>query len=67
VAVFRVTSDCRTWDGGINWAFRQLERLAATTFMATTGHADGVGRKAALGMRFDVHVPKPEKNLRRKP
>jgi CheY-like chemotaxis protein len=58
VAAFWVASDCRTWDGVLR-AFRQLERLAATTFVAITGHADDAGRKAALEKRFDVHVPKP--------
>jgi CheY-like chemotaxis protein len=38
---------------------RRFQRLAATTLVAITGHADDAGRKAALEKRFDVHVPKP--------
>jgi CheY-like chemotaxis protein len=56
-----VTSDCRGHGTGYQLirAFRQLERLAATTFVAIIAHADDAGRKAALETRFDVHVPKP--------
>jgi CheY-like chemotaxis protein len=55
-----VTSDCRTWDGyQLVRTFRQLECLAATTFVAITGHADDAGRKAAVETRFDIHVPSP--------
>ncbi|WP_054929918.1 ATP-binding protein [Paraburkholderia caribensis] len=38
-------------------AFRKLERLKATTFVAITGYADD--RTAALEAGFDVHMPKP--------
>ncbi|WP_052426834.1 hybrid sensor histidine kinase/response regulator [Paraburkholderia terrae] len=38
-------------------AFRKLERLQATTFVAITGYADD--RTAALEAGFDAHMPKP--------
>lgn len=38
-------------------AFRKLERLHATTFVAVTGYADD--RTAALEAGFDTHMPKP--------
>jgi signal transduction histidine kinase/ActR/RegA family two-component response regulator len=38
-------------------AFRKLERLKATTFVAITGYADD--RTAALEAGFDAHMPKP--------
>jgi CheY-like chemotaxis protein len=40
-------------------AFRKLERLNATTFVAITGYADDSDRKAALEAGFDAHMPKP--------
>ncbi|SDI91405.1 GAF domain-containing protein [Paraburkholderia steynii] len=38
-------------------AFRKLERLKTTTFVAITGYADD--RTAALEAGFDAHMPKP--------
>ena len=38
-------------------AFRKLERLQTTTFVAITGYADN--RTAALEAGFDAHMPKP--------
>jgi signal transduction histidine kinase/ActR/RegA family two-component response regulator len=38
-------------------AFRKLERLKTTTFVAITGYADD--RMAALDAGFDTHMPKP--------
>jgi CheY-like chemotaxis protein len=38
-------------------AFRKLERLQATTFVAITGYADD--RTAALEAGFDAHMPEP--------
>lgn len=38
-------------------AFRKLERLKTTTFVAITGYADD--RTAALEAGFDAHIPKP--------
>jgi CheY-like chemotaxis protein len=40
-------------------AFRKLERLNATAFVAITGYAADSDRKAALEAGFDAHMPKP--------